>query len=165
VIREEYRSLYEVLESETEVLSTKGVVVTGQPGIGSYECWCYSQVMLIPIPYLGKSTFLIYLLLYRLEQKLPTAVQLNNIYYAIFDEQGATFRSTKADDSRLGECWALTDSNEFVTQPCIAFMRNAPFIVQTTSPRPERWTKWVKQHDATWIIMDLPSVPEMAAVL
>jgi len=147
------------------VASTKGVVVTGQPGIGLYESWCYSQVVLIPNPYLGKSTFLIYLLLYRLKHKLPTAVQLNNTYYSIFDEQGATFHSTKADDSRLRECWALTDSNEFVMQPCLAFMRNAKFIVQTTSPSPERWTKWVKQHDGTWIIMDLPSVPEMAAVL
>ena len=35
VIREEYKTLLKVLETRKH----RGVVVTGHPGIGSYECW------------------------------------------------------------------------------------------------------------------------------
>jgi len=117
------------------------------------------------IPCSGKTTFLIYLLLHRLKLRLPTAVQLNDTYYSIFDEQGATFCSTQADNSRLQKCWALVDSNIFVMQPCLAFVRNAKFIVHTTSPKPERWRGWVKQYGGTWITMDLPSVSDIATIL
>jgi len=162
---EEYQSLVEALETEDGTGYTKGVAVTGQPGIGSYKCWFWSQALLIFIPYSGKTTFLIYLLLHRLKLKLPTAVQLNDLYYSILDEQGATVYPIQAETSRLRHCWVLTDSNVFVVQPCLAFMHNAKFIVQTTSPKPERWRGWVKQYGSTWVIMDLPSVSEIAAIL
>lgn len=122
-------------------------------------------MVLIPIAYSGKTTFLLYVLLRRLESKLPTAVQLDNEKYFIFDEQGATVCPIDAEDLRLNECWALADSNQHAIQPCSAFLINAKFVIQTTSPKPERWKGWVKQNRGTWIVMDPPSVPEIAAIL
>ena len=129
-----------------------------------------SSRMLIPIPYLGKTTFLFYLLLYRLEHELPTAVQLNGEYYFIFDKHGATIHPVKQEavqqeDERLKECWALADSNAYVIQPCRVFSTKAGRIIQTTSPKLERWKEWKKQVRGTLVVADLPSVPEIAAIL
>jgi len=121
--------------------------------------------VLILIPYLGKSTFLYYVLLRRLEDKLPTAVQLTQRHYYIFDGSGAVVRPSSFFDSRLSECWALTDSNANVTQPCEAFQSKALRIIQATSPKPARWNEWYKQRSGMWVIVDPPSVPEIAAIL
>jgi len=120
--------------------------------------------MLISPPYLGKTTFLFYLLLYRIERKLPTAVQLGSEYYFIFDEQGATVHSLHHEDPRLKKCWALADSNNKVLQPCEAFQSLAKLIILASSPKPERWKEWIKQTKGSTIISDLPSVPEIAAI-
>jgi hypothetical protein len=120
--------------------------------------------MLISLAYLGKSTFLFYLLLHRLGNRLPTAVQLNDEHYFIFDEQGATVHSLSHRDSRLKKCWALTDSNDEVTQPCGAFKSFAERVILASSPKPERWKEWIKQKKGYCIISDLPSVPEIAAI-
>ena len=121
--------------------------------------------MLIPIPYLGKTTFLYYVLLLRLELKLPTAVQLGTQEYFIFDESGAVVRPINVRDPRLKKCWALTGSNIHVTQPCEIFMSMASLVVQTTSPKPERWKEWTKQMYGLWVVVDPPSVSEIAAIL
>jgi hypothetical protein len=120
--------------------------------------------MLISLPYLGKTAFLFYLLLYRLERKLPTAIQLDDVDYFIFDEQGAAVRPVSIQDTRLAKCWALTDSNEEVLQPCTAFKCLAEVVILVSPPKPERWKKWIKQTKGSLIISDLPSVPEIAAI-
>ena len=166
VIRQEYRDLYGVLETVAKTdARVGGFAVTGHPGIGSYECWFQSKVVLIPIPCLGKTTFLYYVLLHRLELKLPTAIQLSKHKYFIFDEHGAVVRPINTEDLRLKTCWALADSNILVTHPCGDFLSMAPFIVQTTSLKEERWKEWVKQKYGRWIVMDPPSVSEIAAIL
>ena len=124
-----------------------------------------SKVVLIPIPYLGTTTFLYYVPLRRLELKLPTAVQLGTRRYFIFDKSGAVVHSIHVGDTRLKKCWALTDSNSDVTQPCEVFMSMASLVVQTTSPKPERWKEWTKQMYGLWVIVDPPSVSEIAAIL
>ena len=121
--------------------------------------------MLISIPYLGKSAFLFYLLLHRLERGLPTAVQLNAKGYFIFDEQGAMFYLLDTHGLGLDACWALADSNEFVDQPCEPFITRAKFTIQMSSPKPERWKEWTKQRYGVCFIMDLPTVPEIAAIM
>jgi hypothetical protein len=120
--------------------------------------------MLISLPYLGKTTFLFYLLLHRLERKLPTAIQLNDLYYFIFDEQGAAVRPVSIQDTRLAKCWALTDSNNKVLEPCTAFQSLAELVILASSPKPERWKEWIKQAEGFCIISDLPSVSEIAAI-
>ena len=107
--------------------------------------------MLLSLPYLGKTTFLFYLLLYRLENKLPTAVQLDGTDYIIFDEQGAKVNSLPHKDPRLQKCWALTDSNANNSQPCEAFQSLAKLVILTSPPEPERWRmdktgRWSTYH-------------------
>jgi hypothetical protein len=123
--------------------------------------------MLISFPYLGKSTFLLYLLIHRLENRLPTAVQFDADYYIIFDEQGAKVNPLPDPDPdpRLEECWALADSNNYVLQPCSAFQAVAERVILASSPKPERWREWIKQAMGRCIISDLPSVPELAAIV
>jgi len=165
VIREEYEKLLEALQKEAHMYPlTRRFIVTGHPGIGSCECWFQSQGVLIPIPFLGKTTFLFYHLVRRLELKLPTAVQLNSKYYLIFDEQGATVHPPGVGDERLEKCWALADSDEYVTPPFEAF-KAAECVILTTSQNFDKWERWKTHGNGAWIVMNLPSVPEIAAVL
>lgn len=114
----------------------------------------------------GKSTFLLYLLLHRLERKQPTAVQFDATWTFIFDKHGVDVR--KAEDSdpvRLGECWALVDSNANVIQPFEAFQVHAQCVIQTSPPKYGRWKSWIKQKQGTCIVSELPTVVEIAAIL
>lgn len=115
---------------------------------------------------LGKTTFLIYLLLYRLEHRLPTAVQLGAYEYIIFDEYGATVHNIDAfRHERLAKCWALCDSNADNIQPCVTLQVLAERVILAASVKPERWKEWGKQVRSTDIVVDLPTVMEIAAVL
>src|SRR5258706_2597686 len=161
VVREEYDALNSALESD--FAEVKAVVVTGQPGIGSYESWFSSQSN--ADRYLGKTTFLLFLLLRRLEKELPTAIQLDDQYYFVFDQQGAGVFPLMERSRRLRECWALVDSNNNVGQPCLVFQHLAKRVIQTSSPKPERYKEWIKQKRGKIIISDLPSVLEIAAIV
>jgi hypothetical protein len=140
------------------LLGSRGVL--GWPGIT-----VVSGQILIFIPYLGKSTFLFYLLLHRLEKRLPTAVQLRAEQYLLFDEEGPTTYPISATPKRLRACWALVDSNSHVSLPCSAFGAYAQRVFLMTCPKPERWRGWSKRHEGLLIIMDLPTVPEIAAIV
>lgn len=114
---------------------------------------------------LGKTTFLLYLLLYRLQRCCPTAIQLDPDYFFIFDNHGAKYSHTNDHNPRLRDCWALTDSNARVIQPCAAFLSLAKCVVQTSSPRRERWKEWLKQKMGMRIISELPTALEIGAIL
>ncbi|KZV66101.1 hypothetical protein PENSPDRAFT_755962 [Peniophora sp. CONT] len=147
VVLGEYKTLLVHL-IETESASQKKqrpVVVTGHPGI-------------------GKTTFLFYLLLYRLERKHPTAIQLDTGYYFIFDDQGVVVRRCTHYDHRLDKCWALVDSNSEIVKPCGPLSRRAARVIQTTPPEPERWS-WYEQYGAALYVMDLPNAMEVAAII
>ncbi|THH23268.1 hypothetical protein EUX98_g7906 [Antrodiella citrinella] len=108
VIRPEYNLLLEYLEG----VSVRGVVATGHQGI-------------------GKTLSLIYLLLHRLEHRLPTAIQLGKVVVC-FDDKGATTHDPNAERDLTGY-WALTDSNHLITTPSSILMKS-DLIVQTSSP-------------------------------
>jgi len=111
------------------------------------------------------TTFLFYLLLHRLEHRLPTAVQLDQYNYYIFDGDGATIHKHSENmNARLKQCWALTDSNEDVKQPCRAFRKWAKCAIQMTSPEPSRWKNWRIQNDADLLISELPLDEEIVAI-
>ena len=121
--------------------------------------------MLISIPYLGKSAFLFYLLLRRLERRLPTAIQLGPNGYFIFNEGSAAFHSLNDQAPALAECWALVDGNEKVNQPCGTLGDYAGQVILVSPPQPKRWKEWLKQKMGRYITTDLPTVPEIAAVV
>ncbi|KZW00265.1 hypothetical protein EXIGLDRAFT_167584 [Exidia glandulosa HHB12029] len=147
VVRKEYIDLYEALTNGI-LSSNRTVIVTGQPGI-------------------GKSEFLIYLLLRRLRDGLPTAIQFRHSHYLIFDEKGGAVRFTGSDlpDPRLEKCWALADSNDKVETPCVAFRGGVEKLVQAASPDPSRWKRWVKYHLGYRVVMALPTALEIGAIV
>lgn len=109
--------------------------------------------------------FFLYLLLHRLEHRLPAAVQIGHIEYIIFDEEGAKIVPLATKDMRLAKCWALTDSNANVAQPCENFQALAQVAIQVSSPKPEQWKEWIKQIAGTRVVSELPTVLEIAAIL
>ncbi|KAF6748261.1 hypothetical protein DFP72DRAFT_579937 [Ephemerocybe angulata] len=156
IVRKEFMALRDVMEKafkaelEKPEQHREGIklVLAGHPGI-------------------GKTAFLLYLLLHRLECKLPTAIQSSSMCYIIFDEEGATRVAPADDDRRLAKCWALTDSNAYTTIPCAPFLlpRGPPMLIQAALPKPSLWKQWVQQSEACVIVSDLPTTMEIAATL
>ncbi|KAI9461300.1 hypothetical protein BJY52DRAFT_1117251 [Lactarius psammicola] len=129
--------------------SCGGVVVTGQPGI-------------------GKSCFLYYLLLHKLSEMTPVALQLSS-YFVVFRDNGVYKYPLDARPDRLPEgTWALSDSNDQAKQPCTAFLnatrQHRAWIVQTASPSEERWKDWQKYRNADTFVMNHISIQEMTAL-
>ncbi|KAJ7743168.1 hypothetical protein B0H16DRAFT_1423152 [Mycena metata] len=144
VVREDYLAVLPLMKQHS---SRRLFIITGQPGI-------------------GKTTFLIYLLLYRLERKLPTAIQLDTDQFFIFDDRGAVrYDATAYPDERLQKCWALCDSNDNMLQMSPRIRSSALRILLTTSPKPDRWKEMGKQLGGKVHIIKLPSVMEIAAIL
>lgn len=52
--------------------------------------------------------------------------------------------------------WALSDSNANVVTPRWEFTddRSQFFVVQATSPEPEKWKSWKQHREATFAIMN-----------
>lgn len=96
----------------------------------------------------------------------PTAIQLSAELFFIFDEQGAqAYYTNNYNRARLKKCWALSDSNAQIRQPCNAFLNNAQRIIQVAPPKVGRWKQWLKEKVGTRIVSELPKVLEIAAVL
>ncbi|KAK6977904.1 hypothetical protein R3P38DRAFT_503346 [Favolaschia claudopus] len=153
VLRVQYRTILDLLKERAGQERRHLVVLTGQPGI-------------------GKTTFLIYLLLHRLEHRLPTAVQLHEQAFMIFDDCGVSiYNALEFDDDalhdRLVRCWALSDSNQHSTTPCVAVATVPPLVVITSAPEPSRWKELVKQLGGGGDVMflPLPTVMEVGAVI
>ncbi|TFK82092.1 hypothetical protein K466DRAFT_603955 [Polyporus arcularius HHB13444] len=144
VIRPEYVWLRETIETGY-LRTTKAIVVTGHPGI-------------------GKTVWLLQVLLHRLERKLPTAIHLSGDRFVVFDDEGATVRDARnrADLSR--DYWALSDSNHDIRQPCRAFRFSNARVIHTTPPRPDRCKEWKKQHSASLLVSEVPRPHEIGAI-
>ncbi|KAI1787267.1 hypothetical protein LXA43DRAFT_1166020 [Ganoderma leucocontextum] len=145
VVRDEYTWLRDQIESGY-LAKTNAMVVTGQPGV-------------------GKTAFLLYLLLDRLEHRRPTAIQLSPNFFVIFNEHGVFVCDPKAFQL-LDGYWALVDSNDRIKVPCDTFVESPGVrIIQTASPSPERWKNWLKQKSGKVVVSDLPRPLEIGAIL
>lgn len=164
VVRPGYDELIERMVSGDLSLFNK-VIVTGHPGTGAYlitSCLypCSSCLS-------GKTMFLLYLLLWRMQRALPTVIQRSTSDCILFDESGfAVLKHTYLDDhaARLQNCWALTDSHNAMVEPNMELLLYAQRVIHTTSPNPERWTSWRKHFGAVLVIMHLPTPLDVAAV-
>ncbi|KAI0685535.1 hypothetical protein C8T65DRAFT_712618 [Cerioporus squamosus] len=124
VIRPEYVRLRETMETGY-LQDAPAIVGTGNPGVGKTVC-------------------LLYLLLCRLERKLPTAIYL-------------MYRK---------ESWALSDSNYDIVAPCAAFRRSRARLIHASSPRLDQWKGWMKyKRFSRVIISDLPRPLEIGAIM
>lgn len=112
--------------------------------------------------------FLLYLLLYRLQLELPTAVQFLGDEYIVFTAEGVSICKTDNSTDHWSElpegCWCLTDGNLEVGHPCNPFDRNDLRTILITSPRPDRFKKWRTAVTADTVITALPRAVEVAAI-
>jgi len=150
LIRPEYK------EAEGYVLSVTGfdqdapgVVVTGQPGIGlSLSAWPRRDLRGLS---LGKSVFLLRLLLRRLALKLPTVLQIRSSYALLFHEGGVKefqlgaygYNELESEMGPLGRIWALVDFNDDLIKPSSVFKDGPFFVVLAAPPRPS-CTDWAR---------------------
>ncbi|KAF9520637.1 hypothetical protein BS47DRAFT_1378809 [Hydnum rufescens UP504] len=142
LIRNEYISILGVIK-QAQSSGKKHIVVTGHPGI-------------------GKTAFLYYILLTRLYNGEPTALQKHDHIYYLFDSEGA--RQVPPDVQTDEGVWALMDSNCQARIPCRGFLEGSAGIVQAASPNPDRYQGWAKEHKARFIIMDLWTQDEILAL-
>jgi hypothetical protein len=168
VILSEYDRLRDTIEARA--LETRAAfVVTGHPGIGVYSVFLRGgHLTVIRTLLVGKTTFLLYLLLSRLERQLPTAIQVSPEEYFIFDDNGAMSYASGprgGGAGRLSQCWGLTDSNANLERPTTIFMSQTRCLIQTTSPQVRWWKEWAKQRQATRLITSLPKVLEIGAIM
>ncbi|KAH9039031.1 hypothetical protein EDB84DRAFT_1397173 [Lactarius hengduanensis] len=127
----------------------RGIVVTGQPGI-------------------GKTCFLYYLLFRLLSEGTPVSLQLAP-HILVFRDDGVYRHPQNAEPDCIPEgTWALSDSGHRVRQPCDVFMDAAghygAWVIQTTSPLEERWSEWAKQLTAVTYVMKGFSTEEITAL-
>ncbi len=146
----------EYKEAEQVVLwanKDKGDVVNivGHPGIGSSA---FLSLYAEPNLELGKSVFLLWLLMRRLVLELPTAVQLIPGQVILFHKHGTsqfshlesidTYRSLAFSSDPREKIWVLVDSNQDLLEPAPIFRRGLFFVVQALSPRAPR-SGWAKK--------------------
>ena len=168
LIRQEYRKSYELLQGLVSAMGRAGrkpcFVLTGQPGIG--ESLAKLRIMIGLIASIGKTTFLVYLLIQRLQAGLPTALQYLWNSFLLFDKDGVReFPADRRTTDLLPETWALSDSNATISTPCPAFLGSRAVVIQATSPQQSRWKAWRKNYQAWLFVMDLWSRKEMGALL
>ncbi|KAF8345501.1 hypothetical protein F5887DRAFT_965300, partial [Amanita rubescens] len=132
LVRQEYRDALRTLKGDATYL--RGAYVTGQPGI-------------------GKSLFLIYMLVVSLGEMRPVALEFpdGRPFYALFQESGFTTHSLHgilpAINNLSDFMWALSDSNYQIRSPSPIFLFSPGKIrvIQTTSPREDRWKRWSRE--------------------
>ncbi|RDB29134.1 hypothetical protein Hypma_016026 [Hypsizygus marmoreus] len=154
LIRQEYRLAHDSLQRVAQRRSPLGrvarFIITGQPGI-------------------GKTVFLIYLLIERLQRKQPTALQTGNAEFLLFDKDGVRQFSTTARNHQEipPDAWALSACIDPIDayKPCEAFLESKAFVVHATSPRSSNWKHWKKQSSARIYVMDVWPKGEMEALL
>ena len=172
LVRHEYNSAFDQLTSMSLNDGSGGVVVMGESGIGAKSLLCitvYDHPAHIIEPNQGKSCFLFYILLRRLCECRPTALELDNIFL-LFDNTGAQVHDAgPAGHFALEKgVWALTDSSAVNEQPCRAFFRSgkktAAWVVQVTSPARQRWYQWQKELKANHFVMSCFTWDELKAL-
>ncbi|KIM47251.1 hypothetical protein M413DRAFT_23478 [Hebeloma cylindrosporum] len=151
LIRQEYLLAYEaILQNIEETRKERGAafLLTGSTGI-------------------GKTMFLLYLLVRRLQERQPVALQIDADKFALFDERGISLHSASDSGSSFaipGGAWALSDAGYGDGSPCIAFKSGGTHLVHTSFPDSKRW-KWVKGLSALRYIMDVWSLDEIRTLL
>ncbi|KAF8435631.1 hypothetical protein L210DRAFT_3550214 [Boletus edulis BED1] len=145
LVRDEYRIAAQELQTDRY---HRGAYVTGQPGI-------------------GKSLFLVYLLVHLLRQGCKVAVHdCGHQFYAVFAESVTFYPVT--DIAPLvtgGPMWALSNSGQenggAPPTRFYAFPKRVR-LIQVTSLKKRRWHEWSKQVKAKCYVMDIWTAQEIA---
>jgi hypothetical protein len=116
---------------------------------------------------LGKTYFMLFVLLQRLSEGLPTAVEADQDTFVLFTDQGPTDHPGRSAFDFPRGTWALSDSNAGTIAPCYAFQRSLPdvFILQTTPPQVVRYKEWQKQRTKVrTFVMECITISELKAL-
>ncbi|KAF8442817.1 hypothetical protein L210DRAFT_3629467 [Boletus edulis BED1] len=145
LVRDEYRIAAQKLQTDRY---DRGAYVTGQPGI-------------------GKSLFLVYLLVRLLGQGYKVAVHnSSHQFYAVFAESVAFYPLTYTTPLATGgPMWALSDSSQErngAPPECFYAFPTRVRLIQATSPMKRRWHEWSKQAKAECYVMDIWTAQEIA---
>ena len=115
----------------------------------------------------GKSCFLFYILLRRLCEGLPTALQVFHDKILVFTHRGgmvypiADFR----EDMLPHGTFALADSGPTISTPCPTFTETRrTFVIQATSPQLVRWKPWLSSKEGKEFWMDCNTEEELIAL-
>ncbi|KAI8994148.1 hypothetical protein BD414DRAFT_535210 [Trametes punicea] len=143
IVRLEYKLLIETLETGY-LERANATVVTGQPGI-------------------GKTVSLIYLLLYRLERKLPTASQRRSDTCVVFDADGAAVYLLDCIGTTSFGLWRIPTLVS--SSHANSLQKSGARSFQASSPRPDRWKDWIKYKNAEVVVSDLLSLLEIGVIV
>ncbi|KAK0236901.1 hypothetical protein EDD85DRAFT_591153 [Armillaria nabsnona] len=116
----------------------KGYIVLGHRGIGELsKCRFYIRPMILTIP--GKSIFLYYVLLLRLQAKQPTILVRHPEKVTVFLQQGV-FSVSMDDFTSVAKlipdnAWCLVDSNQMLQGVPLSITEAPFFIVQAARAR------------------------------
>ncbi|KAF8552150.1 hypothetical protein OG21DRAFT_1486446 [Imleria badia] len=147
LVRDEYRVALDALQGNKAYDS--GAYVIGHPGI-------------------GKTIFLVYLIIHCLGQKQAVGFQLPSTVpslYAFFSEEGVSIQSL-VDSRPISNCpsfiWALCDA-AYHAVPSPIFMGHPDRIriIQTTAPESSHYRLWSRQLHAEPFVMDIWSIEEI----
>jgi hypothetical protein len=142
-----------------------GFILIGHPGIGEYHNLNLS--LKIEICFAGKSVWLVFMLILRLQAGLPTIYQSTSDRMYLFNDCGVfEFPCNSRGNPDWTEIyenfevdplttWALIDSNQDLVQVPLSY-QNRFFIVQATSPREDHFAWKNKAHQSTFIYIMKP---------
>ncbi|KAK0431669.1 hypothetical protein EV421DRAFT_1852854 [Armillaria borealis] len=131
----QYANPFQGQEIDTKL---KGYVVLGHRGIGELsECSFYIRPVTLTMP--GKSIFLYYILLLRLQAKQPTILVRHPEKVTVFLQQGV-FSVSMADFTSVAKlipdtAWCLIDSNQMLQGVPLSITETPFFIVQAARAR------------------------------
>lgn len=112
--------------------------------------------------YIGKTLFLFYVLVRRLQERKTVALQINRQQFALFDERGVCLHSSICDYVPEG-AWALSDQTG--EHELCAFTYPFAHVIRTGYPAAHGWKGWVKRLSARQYIMDVWSLQEFRTLL
>jgi hypothetical protein len=156
LVRKEYATAIRLLQEP--IKWTRGVAITGKPGIGMYPAVCDCHAHISDINNVGKMCFLYYVLLYRMSRKKTTVLQFYNKFHVIFENRGCFMHPSTNPDSEAfpKESWVLVGPN--IAGPCLDTLWTGKchqaFIIQPSSPKQSRYQhKWFrKRHGFTYVM-------------
>ncbi|KAF9513103.1 hypothetical protein BS47DRAFT_988844 [Hydnum rufescens UP504] len=138
LVRREYHDMFTHISNLCKK-GDRGVVVTGSPGI-------------------GKTIFLYFLLVERILQGRPTALQRNPDRVILITNTGKVQiipDKKHMDPQGFPGVWGLVDSNDSLMKPHWVFTDSHSqfFLVHSCPPQPVRWKAWRKKFSASIAVM------------
>lgn len=159
-IRADYIRIYDYIEGHynkhaKRVGRAPSAVVTGEPGVGESP-FCRFVGLVLKYCTIGKSVWIYYALLRRISERKAVIWLYNEVFY-LFVEDGIYEMPPKFQTFNfLSIVWTLVDSdqNKDGVPPALVAHGTSLFVIYSTSPAKERWSRLDKTTHTTRLIMN-----------